>query len=253
MTTSANWRAPDCLIRRRDGVRWSAVHQHVDVALHQSGRRQQDQHCDEECGGRVGTGIPGAHEQQPEQHGQRAEEVAPEVQGARPERRAVVLARGAPAHERPAEIDRDHDRDDGERVPRCLHRRRPRAHEVRDRTPGDEAAGQHEDRSLRQRAEMLGLPVPVLVRDVGRPDGDADGEEREQRGDQIRPRVRRLGHQAEAVRRKACAELQGDQRDSRADRDQGRSPLRMHAASETEGAAAAAPSVSGLRSWRCRR
>ena len=42
---------------------------------------------------------------------------------------------------------------------------------------------------------MLRLAVAVLVARVGGPGRDADREEREQRGDEIRARVERLGEQ----------------------------------------------------------
>jgi hypothetical protein len=47
---------------------------------------------------------------------------------------------------------------------------------------------------------VLGLPVAVLMRDVGRPHRDADGEERQQRRDQVGARMRRFGDEAETVR-----------------------------------------------------
>ena len=58
-----------------------------------------------------------------------------------------------------------------------------------DRVPDDEDAGHDEDRALGERGQMLGLPVAVLVTDVGGAHGDADGEEGQQRGDEICARV----------------------------------------------------------------
>jgi hypothetical protein len=49
---------------------------------------------------------------------------------------------------------------------------------------------------------VFGLLVPVLVADVGGPQGDAEREEREQRGDEVGAGVRGLGDEAEAVRGK---------------------------------------------------
>jgi len=43
---------------------------------------------------------------------------------------------------------------------------------------------------------MLCLAVTVLVPRIGRPNGDADRKEREQRGDEIRTGVHGLGQKA---------------------------------------------------------
>ena len=50
---------------------------------------------------------------------------------------------------------------------------------------------------------MLGLAVSVGVRGVGRAAGDADGEERQQRGDEVGPGMDRLRNQAQAAGRQA--------------------------------------------------
>ncbi len=228
--------------RRLFGAGRNAVHQHVDVALHQPRRCEQDERGDEERRGRVRARIAGAHEQQPKQHGPGAGEIAGEVQRVRGQGGAAIALRRPPRDDRAAEVDDDHDADNCERVPGCLHRGAAAADEVRDRTPRDEAAGGEQDRPLGERAEMLGLAVAVLVRDVGRPHRHADGEERQQRRDQVGARMRGLRDEAEAVRGQARAELEHDQRDGRADRDERRSPLGIHAASETERAAEAARS-----------
>ena len=62
---------------------------------------------------------------------------------------------------------------------------------------------QREDARLGERREVLGLAVAVLVAPVGRPDGDADGEERQQCGDEVGARVERLGDEAERAGREA--------------------------------------------------
>ena len=77
-----------------------------------------------------------------------------------------------------------------------------------------------EDRGLAERREVLGLAVPELVRDVGRARRDANGEVRQQRRDEVRARVHRLGDETEAVRRETDAELQHDERRGRRDRDE---------------------------------
>src|SRR5215213_5186711 len=117
---------------------------------------------------------------------------------------------------------------------------------MRQGTPGDERADEAEDRRFGERTEVLCLTVPVLMRDVGRSDRDADGEERQQRGDQVGARVRRLRHEPKAVRGQPGCKLEHDQRDGRADRDERCSPLRVHAASETEEPAVAGSSSQEL-------
>ena len=75
------------------------------------------------------------------------------------------------------------------------------ADEPLDRADADEHARGREERRLGERGEVLGLAVPVLVRDVRRPPRDAEREEREQRRDEVGAGVDRLGDEAEAVRR----------------------------------------------------
>ena len=101
--------------------------------------------------------------------------------------------------------------------------------EPHDRAPDDEDAREDEDRALGERGEMLRLPVPVLVAGVGGPHRDADGEERQQRGDEVRAGVRRLRDEPEAVRRQARAELQRDERERGEDRPERSFPLGLHA------------------------
>ena len=75
---------------------------------------------------------------------------------------------------------------------------------------------------------MLGLAVPVLMPDVGRPSRHADGEERQQRCDEVGARVRGLREEPEAVRREARPELQPDQSDRDQHGDERSPPLRSH-------------------------
>ena len=246
----------DRLERRRLGIGRGAVHEHVDVHLHQTRGGDEHEHRDEQRRGRVGTCVTGPHEQQPEQHSPRPDQVAAEVERVGRERRARVAARRAPAHDRPAEVDDDHEADHRQRVPGRPDRRLPAADEVGDRTPRDEAADHGKDCGLGERTEVLGLAVAVLVSDVRRPDRDADREEGQQGRDQVGAGVRGLRYEAQAVRRQSRGELEHDQRDGGADRDERDSPLRMHAASETEEPAEAGSSgwISELAtSWRCRR
>src|SRR5439155_26401297 len=55
---------------------------------------------------------------------------------------------------------------------------------------------------------------------------DPEREERQERGDEIGPRMDRLGEEPEAVRRDAGDELDGDQHRGGDDRAERRSPLR---------------------------
>ena len=96
-----------------------------------------------------------------------------------------------------------------------------------ERRDGD--ADEREHSRLRQCGEVLGLPVPVLVPFVGRPAGDADREEREQRGDEVGAGVQRLGDQPEAAADQAGAELERGEHRRRADRDERGPALRRHA------------------------
>ena len=75
---------------------------------------------------------------------------------------------------------------------------------------------------------MLGLAVAELMRDVRGPGGDAHGEVRQQRGDEIGTRVRGLRDQTEAVGAEARAELQEDERGRGHDRDERGAALRRH-------------------------
>ena len=193
--------------RRRLRLDRDAVHQHVDVRAHQARGGGEHERGDEQRRDRVGVVVAGANEQQADEHGGRAEQVAEEVERVRLERRAVELARGAPGDDRAARVDHDHDADDDERVPGGVDLNVRRSREALDGAEGDEDAHEHEDRCFRERGEVLRLAVPVLVPFVGRPRGDADGEEREQRRDEIRAGVKRLGEEREAVRREPTPSL----------------------------------------------
>ena len=76
---------------------------------------------------------------------------------------------------------------------------------------------------------MLGLAVSVGVSAVGRATGDADGEERQQRGDEVGSGMDRLRNQAEAAGGKTGPELERDQQARSDNRDKCSAPLRAHA------------------------
>ena len=204
--------ADDRPARRLLGVGRRAIHEDVHVAPHQPGGGEQDEDSDEEGRDGVGTRIAAAYEQQADEHGDRAREVAAEVERVRRERRARVGARRAPGGGRPGDVDTDDDAHDEQRVPRGVH---PRAavHQAHEGVPDDEDAGDDEDRALGKCGEMLGLAVAILVPGIGRTHGHADGEERQQRRDEIRARVGRRRDEPEAVGRQAGAELERNERD----------------------------------------
>jgi hypothetical protein len=149
------------------------------------------------------------------------------VERARAEGRALVLPRRTQGDRRPGGVDRDHEEDDEECPPGRLDLGRA-FDQPADRDVHDRQRRSDEDRGLGERREVLGLPVPVLVPDVCRPDGDTDREERQERGHEVGARVRRLGEEAQAPGGQAGDELDGDQDDCRADRDKGDAPLRAH-------------------------
>jgi hypothetical protein len=108
---------------------------------------------------------------------------------------------------------------------------RASAREPLQRADADEDARGRQECGLGERRQVLGFPVPVLVRLVGRANRDADGKEGQQRGDEVGSRVDRLGDEAERVRGEADRELQRDQRDGGDDGDERRTPLRAQISS----------------------
>ncbi len=215
-------RGPCCRGRACGG----AVHEHVDVALHQPAGRDQDEGGHEERCNRVAAGVAGARREQAEQDGDGAGQVGGEVERVGLQRSAVVPAPDAQRDGGAGGVEGDHETEHGERVRRHLHVRVARPREPRDGEVGDAEARDHEERRLCQGREVLGLPVSVLVGAVGRPDGDADREERQQRGDEVGARVQGFGDEAEAVRGQADHELDHDERGRDPHRDEGCPPLR---------------------------
>ena len=100
---------------------------------------------------------------------------------------------------------------------------------------------------LGQGGQVLGLAVAVGMRPVGGPAGDADREEREQRGDEVGARVQRLGDEPEAAAREARAELDPHQRHRGADRDESGTSLRAHRAQRTARSGIYSPGETGER------
>ena len=153
----------------------------------------------------------------------------------RSERGAVVALRRAPQDDRATEVDDDHDPDHQERVPGRLHVRLAAADEMRQ-------IARHAMKKLASTriaaspsaARCSALPCPYWCDDVGGPDRDPDGEEGQERRDEIGARMQCLRDEAETVGREAGAELEDDEDDRGDHRDERGSPLGVHAASETE-------------------
>ena len=93
----------------------------------------------------------------------------------------------------------------------------------------DEEADEDEEAGFGERGEVLRLAVAERMPLVRRPDGDGDGEEREQGGCEVGTRVRRLREQTEARAREPGDELDHDQEARGPDRDERSAPLRRHA------------------------
>ena len=142
MTTSANVRPAACRRRSRDssdrrldpcdrrtrgllGVGRGVVHQHVDVAADQPCRRQEHERGDEERRDRVSLGEAGRRGDEAREDGERADEVAAEVERVREQRLAPVAPRRSQRDDRPAEVDRQHEPDDREHPPGRVDRAAP--------------------------------------------------------------------------------------------------------------------------------
>ena len=80
-----------------------------------------------------------------------------------------------------------------------------------ERADRDQDADEREKPGLGERREMLRLAVAVLVTAIGGTTGDAEREEREQRGDEIGTGVNRLRDEPEAVGMQADDELERDE------------------------------------------
>ena len=75
---------------------------------------------------------------------------------------------------------------------------------------------------------MLRLSVTVRMAGIGRAHRDADGEEGQQRSDEVDARMRSLREQSETVGRDSRGDLERDQRAGRQHGDKRGSALRGH-------------------------
>src|SRR5207248_2497745 len=94
--------------------------------------------------------------------------------------------------------------------------------------PGDQKAGDDEDRRLAERGEVLGLAVTIGVTRIGGAPGDAERDEGQDRRDEVGSGVRRLREQAETVRGDPCQDLDRDQQAGGDDRDKRGTSLGGH-------------------------
>ena len=120
-----------------------------------------------------------------------------------------------------AEVDDEGDADHREDVPARVEAGVAAAAEAVDRLDHDEGATAGEDRRLAERREVLGAPVPVGVLAVGRLAAEADREQREDRRDDVAARLDPGRDQGQRAGRDPGAELEHDEEDGGADRDQG--------------------------------
>ncbi len=127
------------------------------------------------------------------------------------------------------EVDRDDQEEHGEDPPGGLDVELDPAREACDGERCDADRDEHEEARLGERGEVLGLAVAVEVARVCGLRRDADREEGEERGDEVRPRVGRVRDEAEASRREARHELDRDQGGRGDDRRERCATQRRHA------------------------
>ena len=151
------------------------------------------------------------------------------MDGVREECVAALLPAGSPGDGEPRGVDRDHARDRRERPPRRVHLDVHHPEEPRHRGACDEEADEDEEAGFGERGEVLRLAVAERMALVRRPDGDGDGEEREQGGCEVRTRVSGFREKTEARAREPGGELDHDQEARGSDRDERSAPLRRHA------------------------
>ena len=151
------------------------------------------------------------------------------MDGVRAQRLAPVAPRRPQRDNGPREVDRQNEPDDREDPPGGVDRVLGATRQAHHCKSGDRDADEREHRRLTERGKMLRLAVAVLMPLVGRADGDADREERQQRGDEVGARVQCLGDEPEAAARQARAELERDEGSRCANRNERRAALRGHA------------------------
>src|SRR5262249_10026957 len=149
-----------------------------------------------------------------EEDGRGPDEVAGEVERVRAQSLALVTLRRSQRDDGADRVDDDDSADDADRPEGGNDAGLAMAHELQPRATGDEEARGKQEPRLAEGGEVLGLPVPVRMAAVGGSRRDDHGKERQDRGDEVRPRVHGLREEAEAVGLDRREELHGYQRGS---------------------------------------
>ena len=145
--------------------------------------------------------------------------VGPQVRGVPLQGRARGLVRTPEEPGRDGEVRRAREPDHDDADPQVLELRA--VDQRADRGVGDHGAAGEDQHPLRGRGGVLELLVAVAVRRVGGLLGAADGEERDEAGQQVDRGVQRLGQDRHRAREHAGDDLQRDQRRVGEDRDRG--------------------------------
>ena len=211
------------------GVLRRLIHEDADVSPDEPRRGSDHERGDEERRDGIAPGKAERGRREAGEDGERAREVAAEVECVREQRIAAIAAGGAGRDRRPRGVDRDDECDCGERPPGRIHLELDRTCEPRDCETGNDEADHDQEAGLGERGEVLGLPVAEGVPAIGGPHGDGDREERQQRRGKVGPGVRGLGEQAQARARDSGDELDDDEEARGPDRDERGAPLRRHA------------------------
>ena len=146
----------------------------------------------------------------------------------REERVAAVEPSTAERDHRPGAVDREDQGDRGERPPGRVDVDVDDVREAEDRHNRDEDADRGEAYGLSERGEVLCLPMAVGMAAIRRAYRNGDGEERQQRGGEVRSRVRCFCEEAEARAREPGGKLDRDEETGGPDRDERGAPLRRH-------------------------
>ncbi len=201
----------------------------MDVPPEQATGGRDHESRDEERCDRVAPGKAERDGTEAGEHRKRPRQVAPEVESVRQQRVASVLSARPERHAQSRGIDREHERDCGERPPGRVDLELHDTGKSSDGDSGDEETDDDEKAGLRECCEVLGLPVAERVAGVRRPNGNGHREQRHERRRQVCTRMSSLGEQAEARAGEPGRELDRDQEASGSDRDERGAPLRRHA------------------------